>query len=180
MFNFRNLDARTRGHMLSEFARDLDGPGLYPSARFTANGSDLYPAALRAALTDGNERTLTSALGARDFFKTHELRRGNPVAVPVTAPMTFAEGEFNRFYVRGTCLRALEDGHNEVTVYRAKSVAEPRLESEALIGTRLAATTLLDDLRTNAGKSPTLRLPGGPNSGLSVHCGCVGCCGDAA
>ena len=26
------------------------------------------------------------------------------VKVPVTAPQTLAEGEFNRFYIRGVCL----------------------------------------------------------------------------
>jgi len=31
-----------------------------------------------------------------------------------------AEGEFNRFYIRALCARAIEDGLPEVTVYRAK------------------------------------------------------------
>lgn len=180
MFIFRNLDSRTRGHMLSELDRDMAGDGVFESRRFTSLGRAAYADLLRAAVTDGSEQTLASALSRPGYFATEELRRGKPVTVPFTAPLTFAEGEFNRYYARGTCLRALEDGHNNVVIYRAKEVDDPRPTSEALIGTQVAATTLLDDLRTNAGQSPTLRLPGGPNSGLSVYCGCVGCCDDKA
>lgn len=89
--------------------------------------------------------------------------------VPVTAAETLAEGEFNRFYARGLCRRALEDSIRELIVYRAKEVRNPRPESVAMIGRRVDPTALLGDLRTHPGVEPALGLPPGPNSGLSVR-----------
>jgi hypothetical protein len=43
--------------------------------------------------------------------------------VPVTAADTLAEGEFNRFYLRGLCRRASAANMAEIEVYRAKEVA---------------------------------------------------------
>jgi hypothetical protein len=89
--------------------------------------------------------------------------------VPVTAADTLAEGEFNRFYVRGLCRRTLQERDGQLVVHRAKAVAQPRPESEALIGTSPDAEKLLSDLRTNIGVEPALGVPKGPNSGLSVQ-----------
>jgi hypothetical protein len=80
-----------------------------------------------------------------------------------------AEGEFNRFYIRGVCLRAIEEGMYEVIVYRAKTVEHARAESEQKIGQRVAAEDVLRDLRAHPGVDTALGLPPGPNSGLSVH-----------
>jgi hypothetical protein len=55
-------------------------------------------------------------------------------------------------------------------VYRAKPVRNPRPESEAMIESTLAADDLLTDLRSHTGdEMPTLGVPSGPNSGLSVR-----------
>jgi hypothetical protein len=78
-----------------------------------------------------------------------------------------AQGEFNRYYIRGVCRRALEAGILDVEVYRARLVAAPRPDSEALIGRRLDAEQLIADLRTHMGVDTALGL-GRPNSGLSV------------
>jgi hypothetical protein len=87
----------------------------------------------------------------------------------VNAHEMLAEGEFNRFYIRALCLRAIEDGVSEVIVYRAKDVEHARSESQQKIGSRVAAELLLRDLRTHVGVDTALGLPPGPNSGLSVH-----------
>jgi hypothetical protein len=88
--------------------------------------------------------------------------------VPATAPETLAEGEFNRFYIRGLCVRALAEGITELVIYRAKQVENPRSESTAKIGLKISAQALLTDLRANPGVDTALGLPPGPNSGLSV------------
>ncbi len=88
--------------------------------------------------------------------------------MPVTAPETLAEGEFNRFYARGLCRRAMAQGIESLLVYRAKEVVNPRPESVALIGKSLPVKQLLEDLRANIGTDTALGLPPGPNSGLSV------------
>ncbi len=79
-----------------------------------------------------------------------------------------AEGEFNRFYARGLCRRAIAEGIEALVVYRAKEVVNPRAESVALIGKSLPAKQLLEDLRAHIGTDTALGLPPGPNSGLSV------------
>lgn len=80
-----------------------------------------------------------------------------------------AEGEFNRFYIRAICLRAIEDGISEVVVYRAKRVQHARSESERKIGQLVSAEPLLRDLREHPGADTALGLPPGPNSGLSIQ-----------
>ena len=90
------------------------------------------------------------------------------VKVRVDAPDMLAEGEINRFYARGLCLRAIKDGKPEVQVYRAKEVSKPRTASIALIDTKLAVAALLEDLRESIGVDTALGLPPGPNSGISV------------
>ena len=88
--------------------------------------------------------------------------------VPVNAADTLAEGEFNRFYLRGLCRRALENGEKELVIYRAKPVSQPRRESERKLGTTVDAEALLRDLREHLGVDSALGLPPGPNSGLSA------------
>jgi len=102
-------------------------------------------------------------------------RRNNPrggmseVRMPRNAPEMLAEGEFNRLYARGVCRRAIAQGITEVEIYRAKQVSVPRPDSEAKVGIKVNAGSLLEDLRTHQGVDPALGLPGGPNSGLSVR-----------
>jgi hypothetical protein len=79
-----------------------------------------------------------------------------------------AEGEFNRFYVRGLCRYALANGIRQLEVYRAKAVDQPRAGSEEKIGTLVDPQAILDDLRVSAGVEPTLGMPPGPNSGLTL------------
>ncbi|NYS43031.1 hypothetical protein F2S88_30545, partial [Pseudomonas syringae pv. actinidiae] len=88
--------------------------------------------------------------------------------VPVNAHEMLAEGEFNRFYIRGVCIEAISRGDDNVIVYRAKEVGNPRPESAAKIGKRVPPRQLLEDLRNSIGTDTALGLPQGPNSGLSV------------
>ena len=87
--------------------------------------------------------------------------------VPVTAPDTMAEGEFNRFYIRAVCRRAIETSNPTVAVYRARASDNPRPESEALVGKVFQAAELLRDLTKSAGVEAALGMAK-PNSGLSV------------
>lgn len=172
--NLCNLDARTRELMMNELEYDLDHDTLYLSTRLTQAGRGHYLDILRSAIRTGTTESFAAELRQRRNLKTHEEREkpkgGTTLArVPATAAETLAEGEFNRFYIRGICRRALEDGINEVIVYRAKVVRDPRPESEAMIGRGLGAQALLQDLRRNPGVEPALGLPPGPNSGLSVR-----------
>jgi hypothetical protein len=172
--NLLNLDERTRRHMLSEIESDTTGGTLYISPRLSPRGRQEYADLLKQAAVGYDDAWLANSLRAGGRINLEEQRRkpkgGFTVArVPITAPDTLAEGEFNRFYVRGLCLRAIEDGVSHLVIYRAKEVMSPRRESVMMIGMSIDARALLQDVRTHPGVDTALRLPPGPNSGLSVR-----------
>lgn len=172
--NYRNLDDRTRKLMLAEIEHDIAKGELYLSDNLNEEGRAVYPDLIRAAASIGNDVTLAAAIRLRlnSHEKPRRLKSGElskPPVMRVNAHEMLAEGEFNRFYIRALCLRSIKDGVAEVVVYRAKAVEHARSESEQKIGSRVAAETLLRDLRTRVGVDTALGLPPGPNSGLSIH-----------
>jgi hypothetical protein len=168
------LDAVVRGAMVRELEWDQQNGTLYISPRLTGEGAQAWPQILREAMERHEDEWIASTLRERGYIKAEE-QRAKPkggfttAKVPHTAPDTLAEGEFNRFYARGLCVQVLESGGTEVEVYRGKEVANPRPESEAMIGRRLPAQQLLEDLRNSPGVEPALGLPPGPNSGLTIQ-----------
>lgn len=171
---YESLDGSVRAAMIRELERDRADGTLYISPRLTEAGAQAWPEILREAFERHDDTWIASTLRSRGLIRTQEQRRkpkgGFTTAnVPHTAPDTLAEGEFNRFYARGLCADVLASGGTEVEVYRGKEVLNPRPESEAMIGRRLSAQSLLDDLRTAQGVEPALGLPPGPNSGLTVR-----------
>jgi hypothetical protein len=171
---YPDLDAVTRRYMTEELFLDIWENRLYISPRLSPSGAQEYPTLLRSAIETGNDSSLAAELRKNDTLNSTEQRRKpkggyTTAAVPVTAPETLAEGEFNRFYARGLCRRAQEQSDHELKVHRAKPVDNPRPQSEALIGSTVAPDRLLVDLRTSIGVEPALGVPPGPNSGLSVR-----------
>lgn len=169
-----NLDAETRRWMLAELDDDVAHNRLHISPYLSGQGVHDYANLLREALADGTDDTLAEALRAhRRIERSVQKRKPKGgftlVSVPANAAQVVAESEFNRYYIRGVARRAVEAGIPEVVVYRAKPVAEPRAESEALVETTVAPQALLDDLRANTGDRPALGVPAGPGSGLSVR-----------
>lgn len=167
-----HLDARTRSLMHAEVQHDISRGALFLSSRLSDVGRMSYVPVLLDAVARGDVTTFAAALARGGMLNAWEQshRRGVPYvkAVPHDANHTLAEGEFNRFYIRGVCLRAAQDGIDHVEIYRAKVVRSPRWESEARIGQLVAATRLLADLRANPGVDLALGVPAGPNSGLSA------------
>lgn len=172
--NYRNLDQETREHMLSEIDYDVSKGTLFISNRLTEIGAENWAALLAEAATQHDDAWLANELQHRGYLKTHEERRkpagGITIAkVPVTANTTLAEGEFNRFYIRGLCQTVIKNGGNSLVAYRARESNNPRPESEAIVGRRFEPQSLLSDLRASTGVEPALGVPPGPNSGLSVR-----------
>jgi hypothetical protein len=171
--NYKNLDEKTREYMLKELEMDIKQGELYISPRLNSNGQRMWPELLKEAIIRHNDDWVATQLNVRGCMKSHEERRLRSgkitvAKVPVSAPETLAEGEFNRFYARGLCARAIAEGISEVVVYRGKQVQQPRPESQAMIGRVIDPTTLLKDLRKSQGVEPALGIPPGPNSGLTV------------
>jgi hypothetical protein len=169
-----NLDDETRRYMLAELDYDAEQNLLHISPFLSGQGQRDYPNLLRAALEQGNDETLSQALSAqRRIQRSYQKRKpggGFTIAsVPANAAQQLAESEFNRYYIRAVARRAIEAGIPELIVYRAKPVAMPRAESEALVETTVDPQALLDDLRAHSGERPALGIPGGPGSGISVR-----------
>ena len=172
---YYNLDDRTRQFMLEELDYDIANNQLHISPFLSGQGQRDYPNLLREAMRSGTDETLTQSLRAhrrisRALPRRNKEKGGYQLAsVPENAPEIVAEGEFNRFYIRALARRAIEDGIPELVIYRAKKVAQPRVESEALVETTLSPEALLEDLRTHSDQTPALGVPSGPNSGISVR-----------
>ncbi len=162
-----------REAMLAEMEHDLDQDELYVSPRLTQAGTHQYPGLLRAALAGGTVASFARALEPwiRDMEdSTTAQGRRIEKKVPWNAADTLAEGEFNRFYCRAVCCVAIELG-KRVVIYRAKDVETPREESEARIGFEPKPAAVLSDLRRSQRVEPSLGVPAGPNSGLSLRFG---------
>src|SRR2546429_1854039 len=114
--DYKNLDERTRSLMLAEIERDIAGePPLYLSDNLSEQGRTDYPNLIRAAARSGSDLTLGAAIRDRlnPYEKPRALKSGKlskPPVMRINAHEMLAEGEFNRFYIRAVCLRAIEDG----------------------------------------------------------------------
>jgi len=163
-FNFRNLSKEVREKSLTELMLDENEQRVYLSGRLNEEGRSIYIKSLRNAISDGDEEDLEKSI--QGHLNITEIVNGVSKKVPSNAAQLLAQGEFNRYYIRGLCLWALERGIQSLEIYRARESSWSRPESEAKIGSKLDAADLLDDLRRNIGKQPEY-LPE-VNSGLSV------------
>ncbi len=168
---YKNLDNQTRKFMLKELEMDIGKGTLYIGRHLNSSGQSIWAELLKEAIVNHNDDWLATQL--KGYMKSHGKRRLRSgkimvVKVPVTAPETLAEGEFNRYYARGLCERAIAEGISEVIVYRGKQVQQPRPQSQAMIGKRIDPTALLEDIRKSPGVEPALGMPPGPNSGLTI------------
>src|SRR5574342_935117 len=151
-----NLDDRTRQLMLDEMEYDIAHNQLHISPFLSGQGQWDYPDLLRKAIKKGNDTTLGKDLQARRRI-VRALPRRKPkggyiiAATPENAAEVLAESEFNRYYIRGLARRAIEDGVEELVIYRAKPAKNPRPESEARVESTISPQDLLDDLRAHPG-----------------------------
>lgn len=170
--NLLDLDEATREEMLKELQYDTERGGVWLSDNLNEKGRADYPDLMEAAARSHDDDWLAMQI-ADGRLNSHEkprLNRGTVVTPKMrsNAHTMLAEGEFNRLYARGLCRRAIAEGIGELEVYRAKAVEHPRTESVRMIGQRVDPKQLLEDLRESRGMDTALRLPPGPNSGLSV------------
>ncbi|MCL8312060.1 hypothetical protein M9Y90_15520 [Leptospira interrogans] len=172
-FTFKNLDNATREEMKKEIQADIDSNKIYISPRLNSIGVAKYPDLLTEAVNSHDEVWLADQIKSLKLLNLTELKKtpkgGTTTAsVPITANETLAEGEFNRYYVRALCLVAISLSKS-VKVYRAKEVSNARSESQQKIGQTFDPSLLLSDLRNSIGVDTALKLPPGPNSGLSIY-----------
>jgi hypothetical protein len=168
---YENLDPTTRRYSLAEFDRDAANGAVVTSPRLRPTAVAEYQKLLRDALSYYDDQWLEDR--TEDLLIDFEVRRtrsgGQATArLPASAPRMLAEGDFNRYYMRGVCARAVDEGRGVVEVYRARHSAQPRPESSELEGKRLPAAELLEELRGLTAETAMAARLGRPNSGLSV------------
>lgn len=171
-FNFLNLIPEVREKMLKEVEKDINEGKLYRSERITDFGWENYERCLKVAVTTGTPETLISLLRASGFWKGTEIshtKDGRELvkAVPHTAVETYANGEFNVFYMRGLCAYLLSKRQEKAQVYRARAVNEPRSRVEHNEGDIVNCVAILEELRDRDAYRTKSNL-GAPNSGLSL------------
>ena len=171
--DYLNLDEQTRPFMVEEIDLDVANDSIYISPNLSEAGVADWPTLIRTAAQSHDDKWLAAQLRGTGRLKDMTERRKpkggyTTVRVPVTAPDMLAEGEFNRYYARGLCRRAIANGIDRVIVYRAKDVMRPRPDSQAKLGTEHDPAAILADLRSAQGVEPALGIPPGPNSGLTL------------
>lgn len=169
MFHFDNLDQITRRYMLLEVDQAIQTSQLHFSRRFNEAGTAQYPQLLRDAVSSGSEATLTAALQLQQCFRMEEKQGAVTRKVPDNAAASFAEGEFNAFYMRGVCHRAIQEGVM-VEVYRARASRAPREASQLIEGHMEdphRVLLLLKNSPDGIHRGPS--MPAGTNSGLSIR-----------
>jgi hypothetical protein len=171
--NYVNLDTETRPFMVEEIELDVSKGPMRPSSWLSGSGLAEWPALILDAARHGDDGWLASQLRSKlRLNPTTQRRKGTGEVItcklPVTAPETPAEGEFNRFYIRAICRRAIAACVPYVIIYRAKSVRTPRPGSEQNIGSSLDPSVLLKAIRATQSFETMVYGLLGPNSGLSV------------
>jgi hypothetical protein len=168
-----NLDPCTRRFMLAELETDLASGMLYHSPQLTEQGQLHYHDLLRAAVMTGTDTSFAQALHASDAVKPpHRWQHSKEIGASdalTAATALLAEREFHRFYLRGLCRRALEQGVDALVIYRARPADSGRVSSDAMVGVRIAVSSLLEDLRGIFRSLPPHGLPQCRDPGLSVR-----------
>jgi hypothetical protein len=172
MFDFANLDEKTRSYMLRAIEEAEHEGQIDYSPRLNTKGKEQWLGLLEQAAREHTEHWLAYELEANRLIKGFEVSE-RPLGsysikhVPRTAAQTMAEGQFNRFYMLGLCKRARDEGVTHLEVYRAKQSARPRPESQALIGIRLPVEIVEPQLRDDVASQKSLLIQ--PNSGISLR-----------
>src|SRR5437868_2769401 len=142
---YENLDPTTRRYAIAELDHDLSTGAFHVSERLRPEAVAEYERRLHEALRYYDDRWLEEH--ASDLIVESESRRtrsgGTTTArVPQMAARLLAEGDFNRYYMRGVALRAIEEGRQILEVYRARVSLEPRPGAAELEGTRIPAAEI--------------------------------------
>ena len=164
---YENLDETTRAFMLAEFDMDSHAGRVYACKRMTDAGQRQFPALLRQAIREKDDRWLAEQL--HDRFRDAVPVGARSDYAAVEGSELIAEGEFNRYYMRGLCARAVEEGIAEVQVYRARVVAALRRSLLQCIGECHAPDAFLGDLHAAHRSAPASVSPFGANTGLTLR-----------
>ncbi|HVF39681.1 MAG TPA: hypothetical protein VM939_07250, partial [Gemmatimonadaceae bacterium] len=148
--HYENLDPTTRRFALAELDEDFATGAFHASDRLRPEAVGEYKRLLNEAIRYYDDRWLEERTD--DLLIEEENRRTRSggqttVKLPQMAARMLAEGDFNRYYMRGISLRAIEEDRRIVEVYRARLSLDARPESAQLEGQRLSPEDVLTWLR---------------------------------
>ena len=172
MFDFEELNEKTREKMLQEFEAK-EGGNPFRSPRLSPFGVQEFPSIMREVINSGNEQTLLDRLNRPEYWNPTELyTRAGVTRIRrlnyTNAVSTFAVTEFNTWYVRGFARRLLDEGVTTCEVYRAASANEPREECREHEGARYPVQEIYNGHR--ARYWPTDEKPSAFSIPVGVHC----------
>ena len=182
---FKNLEGTTRRYMLEELEEDVREGRVVLNPLLTERGRAEYADLLAEALRHHDPSWLGSELrsGRRMHIAVEDadVRKGLPEELPVHEPDVLAEGDFNRYYVRGMCRRALAEGIDELRivkltkgpyasfVYQSGGLPGDERERTVDVANRVDPKWLLEKLREDPDEEMDFGIPGEPGSGLTVE-----------
>lgn len=171
-FYFHNLDEKTQNTMLKEVAYDMERKALYVSSKLNTRVRAKYPRLLMKSIENANPVELAEQLEAGYLYTPRQLRQRQEHGTPEIGleGEALAYSEFNRFYIRAICRRALME-NAQVRIYCAKTTGTEARQTtiQRAIGKAVSPFAVLVDLRAHIGKNCLLGVIGGINLGLSVE-----------
>lgn len=170
---YEKLDTTVRRYMDEEFRNDEQRNRLYFSPRVNEESRETYSQILERALAYGDDNSLAVELKEKSVMKQKE-RRMNPlggileVNMPINAPNELAEGEFQRYYLRALCVKAINEGINRLKIVSEKPIETLPDDQKAKVGKIINPKDLLADLRENSYVNSRFGIPD-PKAGLTVE-----------
>ncbi|PZQ47234.1 MAG: hypothetical protein DI551_03650 [Micavibrio aeruginosavorus] len=159
--NYTQLNESVRRFMLLEF----DQGGHYISPRLNEAGRARWLPLLRDALQYHTDLWLERELIRRNCFLAAEMFKSPMGGKTITRAINkeqsakaLAEGEFNRFYLRGLCLAAKARDYSHVIVTQGKVLPGITNLAQKSVGSALSVEPLLESLRNNSYKRTDLAL----------------------
>jgi len=149
--------------MENELDEDIKTNNLYFSVYLPEDKKEEYLILLRKCIKSKDVNDLIE--GVNPLLTGLSPKTGNGRIE--NSHKTFGEGEFNRYYCRGVCLKAIEEGKT-VVVYRARASIEPRSSSKHLLNKVFNPSVLIEDFRTKKRDSTSFMICL-PNSGNSIQ-----------
>lgn len=171
IFN-KNLDTITRCYMRSELIMDIESDNVYYSEFLKYGYEDAWEKTLFCAIKNYDDIWLENHIISQKFLleKYHKLKKNGgfiKTKTPQEKALQLAEAEFNRFYCRAICIRAIKED-KKVKIYRGKKILETSIKSKNMIGHVLSAQEILNELREEVSVNTVLGLPNETNTGLTI------------
>ncbi len=150
--DYLNLNDTVRQYMLAEFEHG----DLYLSPRLNESGKQKWESLLKDAIQYHTDVWLERELTRRNCFLDTEYLKssmGRTVKRAINKAQSariLSEREFNRYYLRGLCVAALEQGKSHLILYKAKASAVPGETLRKTVGTPIDAAALLSTMRARS------------------------------